>query len=460
MSSPTRIAKIPAHLAIDVLYADDSVVVINKPCHLRSVPGHANPPPTLGKRKRSSDDSAAAAAGTDIDPSNPKNESSNRQTAQEAWMAAIQSFAEEEAVESAEGGASPSDDESRRVRSFLRKLSTFAKNGIPRKKKLFIKYANRNRQRLFGDGSADTQKLEDAGPGNKPTNNTINAIADLVYERIKERQIPLLNLPEQTKDEESAEGQLKLLGYEDLRKKMPGADERGKTISSREGNEDQEDDEMATEQSQQRKAIPKEFYSRIRVVHRLDMETSGLLAFARTEEAASKLCKAWRKRGSVKKYYLARCLRWPPYHAGQEENGEINLPLAPSDERLKWKVVREDEDGAKPSTTLWSVWHEPQKQVEDGQGRKDDGKDKMSAPVVLELQPVTGRTHQLRIHCAAIGSGIEGDTLYGDHPIEWDGTAESAKHTLRLHAHQLHFPHPTTGEMMEFTSKAAWCVTS
>ena len=75
---------------------------------------------------------------------------------------------------------------------------------------------------------------------------------------------------------------------------------------------------------------------------------------------------------------------------------------------------------------------------------------------MLELQPVTGRTHQLRIHCAAIGSGIEGDTLYGDNPIEWDGTAESAKHTLCLHAQRLTFPHPKTGEMMEFTSKAGW----
>ena len=450
MSSPTRVAEIPPHLAIDVLYADDSVVVIDKPCHLRSVPGHANPPPTLGKRKRSRDDSAAAAAatGTRVGPNIPKNELSNRQTAQEAWMAAIKSFADDETV----GGTTSqsADEESRRVRSFLRELSTFAKNGIPRKKSLFIKYANRNRQRLFDGGSADTQKLKDAGP----TNNIINATADLAYERIKERQRPLLNLPEQTKDEESAEGQLKILGYEDLRKVMPRADERG---IKREGdNEDQTGDDVKTTE------IPKEFFSKIRVVHRLDMETSGLLVFARTEFAASKLCEAWRTRDSVKKFYLARCLRWPPYHDDQEGNGEINLSLAPSDERLKWKVVGDDENGAKPSTTLWSV-HQPQKLAENGRGTKDgkdDSKDGTSAPVVLELQPVTGRTHQLRIHCAAVDSGIEGDTLYGDNPIEWDGTAKSAKHTLCLHAHRLRFPHPTTGEMMEFTSKAAWCVSN
>ena len=152
--------------------------------------------------------------------------------------------------------------------------------------------------------------------------------------RIKERQIPLLNLPEQTKDEESAEGQLKLLGYEDLRKAMPRADQ--------EHNEDK-----TAGQLQHPKAIPKEFFSKIRVVHRLDMETSGLLVFARTEEAASKLCEAWRNRDSVKKYYLARCLRWPPFHDAQKEAGEINLH-----ERLKWKVVDENEDGAKPSKTL------------------------------------------------------------------------------------------------------------
>ena len=453
MSSLTRVAKIPPHLAIDVLYADDSVVVIDKPCHLRSVPGHANPPPTLGKRKRSRDDSAAATAatGTGVGPSIPKKELSNRQTAQEAWMAAIQSFADDETVG---GSASQSaDEESRRVRSFLGELSTFAKNGIPRKKSLFIKYANRNRQRLFDGGSANKQRREDAEPGNTcmPTNNIINATADSAYERIKERQRPLLNLPEQTKDEESAEGQLKILGYEDLRKVMPRADERG---SRKEGNnEDQKGDVKAAE------AIPKEFFSKIRVVHRLDMETSGLLVFARTEFAASKLCEAWRTRDCVKKYYLARCLNWPPYHDDQEGNGEINLSLAPSDERLKWKVVRDDEDGAKSSTTLWSM-HQPQKLAENGRGSKDDSKDGTSAPVVLALQPVTGRTHQLRIHCAAVGSGIEGDSLYGDNPIEWDGTAKSAKHTLCLHAHRLRFPHPTTSEMMEFMSEASWCVSS
>ena len=103
---------------------------------------------------------------------------------------------------------------------------------------------------------------------------------------------------------------------------------------------------------------------------------------------------------------------------------------------------------------MWSVYKWP-KQGEQVRS-KHDGKDEESASIVLELQPITGRTHQLRIHCAAIGSGIEGDTLYGDSPIEWDGTAESAKHMLCLHAHRLKFPHPKTGEMMEFTSKAGW----
>lgn len=423
MTPPSCSSKIPPHLTIDVLYADDSVVVINKPCHLRSVPGHANPP-TLGKRKRPSDDTAAstrsANAGGDTD--NP----SNRQTAQEAWMDAIQTFAEESDDEFSEDGCCASQTDML-IRSFLKKLSTFAKNGIPRKKKLFVKYASRNSQRLFGGGGTDTQNIE--------------AIADLAFERIKERQIPLLNLPEQTKDEESAEGQLKLLGYEDLRKVMIRAD--------------QEHDEGKTNQQlENQKAIPKEFFSKIRVVHRLDMETSGLLVFARTEEAASKLCEAWRNRDSVEKYYLARCLRWPPLQNEHQEKGEINLPLAPSDERLKWKVVDENEDGAKPSKTLWSVY-KTQKLSKESR-REHDGKNEVSASVVLELQPVTGRTHQLRIHCAAIGSGIEGDTLYGDDPIEWDGTAESAKHMLCLHAHRLKFPHPQTGEMMEFTSKAGW----
>jgi len=77
--------------------------------------------------------------------------------------------------------------------------------------------------------------------------------------------------------------------------------------------------------------------------------------------------------------------------------------------------------------------------------------------ILLELKPVTGRTHQLRVHCAALGSGIVGDSLYGDNPIVLDLTSlieekEPPALHLRLHAYKLSFPHPITDKVDEFSS--------
>lgn len=187
------------------------------------------------------------------------------------------------------------------------------------------------------------------------------------------------------------------------------------------------------------------------------------MVVARNPEAASLLCQQWRERESVKKTYLAFVKRWPPYHDQNTVEGEIDLPLAASrTERIKWEV-RLIEDGGKASLTTWKV-HESSLGGEniDGSGSDKSG-------ITLELQPKTGRTHQLRIHCASIGSGIEGDSLYGDNPIEWvadkskqkqqQGANESEhlqSRTLRLHAHRLTFPHPKTGEEVTFESPKPW----
>jgi 23S rRNA-/tRNA-specific pseudouridylate synthase len=184
------------------------------------------------------------------------------------------------------------------------------------------------------------------------------------------------------------------------------------------------------------------------------------MVFAKNEHAASFLSRAWRERDSVSKVYLARVHDWPPYHEKKLLHGTINVPLAPSDERLKWKVVLCEDDpettstvavvGAKPSTTEWKV-------VQNGSTIRslqdhDDG----NAPLLLELYPITGRTHQLRIHCAHVGSGIVGDSLYGRDKIEFDPTENGSK--LYLHAHKLSFPHPSTLEICEYVSTPAWCV--
>jgi 23S rRNA-/tRNA-specific pseudouridylate synthase len=158
------------------------------------------------------------------------------------------------------------------------------------------------------------------------------------------------------------------------------------------------------------------------------------MVFARQASSASFLSQAWRERNQVSKTYLAKVYEWPPWTTEKEELGRIDLALAPSGERLKWKVC----DDGKPSTTLWKVL---------------DGSKKESS-ILLELQPITGRTHQLRIHCSTVGSGIMGDSLYGL------GQAESqqleTEQRLCLHAYKLRFPHPESKELVEFVADPDW----
>lgn len=195
------------------------------------------------------------------------------------------------------------------------------------------------------------------------------------------------------------------------------------------------------------------------------------MVVARNQNAASYLCREWRERDSVQKIYLAYVKHWPPFHQHQLEEGTIDLPLAPSrTERIKWEV-RPVEDGGKASLTFWKIHRVDEKVDANGDEEITSNEAKShsvkKSGVTLELHPLTGRTHQLRIHCAAIGSGIDGDSLYGDSPIEWlegknrgtDAQAElvtTKPQTLRLHAHKLTFQHPSTGSKVTFTSLKPW----
>jgi 23S rRNA-/tRNA-specific pseudouridylate synthase len=166
------------------------------------------------------------------------------------------------------------------------------------------------------------------------------------------------------------------------------------------------------------------------------------MVFARNQAAASFLSKAWRERDQVSKYYLAVVHTWHPYHDDNINDGIINLPLSPSDERLKWKI---DADG-KPSTTEWKIF-----KVLDQETKSNTTATK--PPVILELKPVTGRTHQLRVHCAHVGSGIEGDSLYGTNRVNFDPNGDGK---LKLHAWKLIFPHPNGTEVCEFSCDPTW----
>jgi tRNA pseudouridine32 synthase / 23S rRNA pseudouridine746 synthase len=162
-------------------------------------------------------------------------------------------------------------------------------------------------------------------------------------------------------------------------------------------------------------------YPDARIVHRLDMATSGLLALARGREAERRLSIAFQRR-EVTKEYVAVVAGRPDAAAGR-----IELPLIGDwPNRPRQKV---DLELGKPSLTLFRVL------------RAEPG-----GTARLALTPVTGRTHQLRVHLAAIGHPILGDELYAP-------PAARAPRLL-LHATRLALPHPTSGELLEFVSAA------
>lgn len=156
------------------------------------------------------------------------------------------------------------------------------------------------------------------------------------------------------------------------------------------------------------------------VVHRLDQATSGLMLFARGAKAQRTLSMAFGSR-QVHKRYVAVVEGVPAADAG-----EIDAPLGADWPQRPRRVV--DAAHGKPSLTRWRVL------------RRDDGS------ALLELEPVTGRTHQLRVHLAHIGHPIRGDRLYA--PPPWRAGR------LLLHAGELAFAHPASGQRLHLRSPA------
>ena len=165
------------------------------------------------------------------------------------------------------------------------------------------------------------------------------------------------------------------------------------------------------------------------VVHRLDMATSGLLVFARGPAAQRTLSIAFAER-RVGKRYLAIVHGRPAPTAG-----EIALPLAADWPNRPRQQV--DTDRGKPSLTRYRVL--------DPAGDAQAASPAVRSRVALE--PLTGRSHQLRVHLAAIGHPIAGDTLYGP-----PGDAGEAR--LLLHAEWLQLPDPRGGAARAWHSPA------
>lgn len=156
------------------------------------------------------------------------------------------------------------------------------------------------------------------------------------------------------------------------------------------------------------------------IVHRLDKETSGVMVVAKNQDAFNKLKEQFQARATEKTY---RALVWGKM---PKTSGSIVRPIAKSREGTKRTTRPRNKQAGRPAQTDWRV-------IET----YEDTVVKPGMPLtLLELHPRTGRTHQLRVHCAAAGHPILGDYLYGGK------TSEQYRHALGrifLHAHALAF---------------------
>lgn len=157
------------------------------------------------------------------------------------------------------------------------------------------------------------------------------------------------------------------------------------------------------------------------LLHRLDRDTSGVVAIAKTDRAHRIIAKAFRLRRVAKRYLaLVNGLV-------ADDAGEIDAPIGRDATGWpRWQVMS---DG-RPAQTRYTV------------------RQRFAAHTLLELEPLTGRTHQLRLHCAALGHPIAGDRVYGIKPE--DDAGQLVCSSQLLHAHRLAFRHPSTGQEMTF----------
>ncbi|OSZ67643.1 RluA family pseudouridine synthase [Hydrogenophaga sp. IBVHS2] len=167
------------------------------------------------------------------------------------------------------------------------------------------------------------------------------------------------------------------------------------------------------------------------IVHRLDMATSGLLVMARGLPMQRALSLAFEKRQVHKRYQAVVAGALEP------EQGQIDLPLM-----IDWlnrpRSIVHHQHG-KPSLTRWQ-------RLDAAPWQPDAPAPHPVITTRVELEPVTGRTHQLRVHLQAIGHPIVGDPLYATSEQQgWSGR-------LLLHACDLSLPHPATGQTLHFHS--------
>lgn len=170
------------------------------------------------------------------------------------------------------------------------------------------------------------------------------------------------------------------------------------------------------------------------IVHRLDKDTSGVIVVAKNQNAHIKLSSLFESRTIYKEYLTV------VYGEVPSESGKIELPIGrhPTD-RTKMAVV----EGSKgrPAETHWTV------------------QERFEGVTVLSVVLKTGRTHQIRVHCASMRHPIVGDLVYGSskalRPFQKKPDVFNLLNVAErqmLHAHRMEFVHPVSGEIMSFTA--------
>lgn len=154
-------------------------------------------------------------------------------------------------------------------------------------------------------------------------------------------------------------------------------------------------------------------------VHRLDMDTSGLIVFGITKQAIASLCRQFEAR-RVKKMYLAQV------RGSLDEEGSVDAPMRCDWEHRPLQIV-DFKLGKKALTCYKTLKHTSQGSL-------------------VMLIPHTGRSHQLRVHMQYLGHPILGDRFYAD------AHTQTLSSTLCLHSCMLEFSHPISGEILSFTS--------
>ena len=163
------------------------------------------------------------------------------------------------------------------------------------------------------------------------------------------------------------------------------------------------------------------------IVHRLDMATSGLILMARGPFMQAALSKLFEARAINKRYVAVVAGQM----AASPDWQLIDLPITLDWPNRPLRVIHAD---GKPSQTRWRALHY----------------DADANTTRVELEPITGRSHQLRVHLKAMGHPILGDALYAPADIQ----ARAAR--LQLHACELQFLHPADGKHMVFGNKAGF----